>query len=209
MKRVSVSGSPRENVGKKDAKLLRREGLVPCVLYGGEKQIHFSTPEVSFKDIVFTPVACLIELEIEGSTYQAVLQDIQFHPVTDSIIHVDFLLISDESPVKLNIPIKVVGNSPGVIKGGKLQIKLRRLKVKGLPNDLPDVIDINISKLNIGDTFKVGQLKLKNLEFLDPASAVVVLVKSARVLAADTDEEEEGAEAVEGAEGATEEPTAE
>ncbi len=201
MKRVSVSGSPRENVGKKDARKLRREALVPCVLYGGDKQIHFSTPEVSFKDVVYTPVACLIQLEIEGQSYQAVLQDIQFHPVMDNIIHADFLMISDDSPVKLHIPVRLTGNSPGVIRGGKLIIKMRRLYLKGLPHDLPDVIDVDISKLNIGDAFKVGQMKREKIEFLDPASSVVVMVKSARVLTAvDEEEEEEEADSEETAE---------
>ncbi len=191
MKRVSVSGSPRENVGKKDARKLRREAMVPCVLYGGEKQIHFYTPEVSFKDVVYTPVACLIQLEIEGQSYQAVLQDIQFHPVMDNIIHADFLMISDDSPVKLHIPVRLTGNSPGVIRGGKLVTKMRRLHLKGLPHDLPDVIDVDISKLNIGDSFKVGQMKREKIEFLDPVSSVIVMVKSARVLAAADEEEEE------------------
>ena len=204
MKVVSVSGSPRENVGKKDARRLRREGLIPCVLYGGKEQIQFFTPEVSFKDIVYTPEACLLNLEIDGKTYDVVLQDIQFHPVSDAILHVDFLQIFPDKPVKVDIPITMVGTSPGVIKGGKLQVKLRKLKVRALPADLPDTIEVSIAKLNIGDTFKVGQLSLENVEFLDPEHAVVVLIKSARAAMAafGDEEEEETTEAVEGAEGA-------
>ena len=195
MKRVSVSGSPRENVGKKDARRLRREGMIPCVLYGRESQIHFSTDETNFKDIVFTPAATMVNLDIEGKTYQAVLQDIQYHPVNDNILHADFLMISEESPVKIDLTVRLVGNSPGVIRGGKLQIKLRKVKVKALPADLPDMLDVDISKLNIGDTLKVGQLKHKGLEFLNAPNSVIVLVKSSRTMAAAPEEEEtEGAE---------------
>ena len=194
MKKVSVSGSPRENVGKKDAKRLRREGLVPCVVYGGKEQIQFAAPEKEFKDVVYTPEACLIELNIGGKKRNAVLQDIQFHPVTEDILHADFLEIFEDKPVKIDIPVKLSGNSPGVIKGGKLQLKLRKVKVKGLPADLPDQIDVSISKLEIGDAFKVGQLESEKLEFLDPASSVIAMVKSTRVVAPVSEEEEEEAE---------------
>lgn len=195
MKKVSVSGSPRENVGKKDAKRLRREGLVPCVVYGGKEQIQFAASEKEFKDVVYTPEACLVELNIGKKKINAVLQDIQFHPVSESILHADFLEISDNKPVKIDIPVKLSGNSPGVIKGGKLQMKLRKLKVKGLPGDLPDQIDVSISKLEIADSFKVGQLQSEKLEFLDPASSVIVMVKSTRVVAPVAAEEEEEGEA--------------
>ncbi|MEE4176098.1 MAG: 50S ribosomal protein L25/general stress protein Ctc [Bacteroides sp.] len=194
MKKVSVSGSPRENVGKKDAKRLRREGLVPCVIYGGKEQIQFSAPEKEFKDVVYTPEACLINLNIDGKEFNAILQDIQFHPVTESILHADFLEVFDDKPVKIDIPVKITGNSPGVIKGGKLHLKLRKVKTKGLPVDLPDQIDVSISKLEIGDSFKVSQLESDKLEFLDPANAVIAMVKSTRVVAPIADEEEEEGE---------------
>ncbi|MDX9940678.1 MAG: 50S ribosomal protein L25/general stress protein Ctc [Bacteroidales bacterium] len=193
MKKVSVSGSPRENVGKKDAKRLRREGMVPCVIYGGKEQIQFAASEKEFKDVVYTPEACLIELNIDGKKFNAILQDIQFHPVTERILHADFLEIFDNKPVKVSIPVKLSGNSPGVIKGGRLQMKLRKVNAKGLPGDLPDQIDVSISKLEIGDSFKVGQLQSDKLEFLDPASSVIVMVKSTRVVAPiETEEETEG-----------------
>ncbi len=196
MKKVSVSGSLRENVGKKDAKRLRREGMVPCVLYGGKDQIMFTASEKAFKDVVYTPEACLIDLEIDGKKFTAVLQDIQFHPVSENILHADFLQIFEDKPVKVDIPVKLSGVSPGVLKGGKLHIKLRKVKVKGLPGDLPDQIDVSISKLNIGDAFKVSQLESDKLEFMDPANAVIVMVKSTRVVASvgDEEEEEEGTE---------------
>jgi len=199
MKTVSVSGSPRENVGKKDAKRLRREDMVPCVLYGGKEQIMFVTEAKSFKDIVYTPSSCLIRLDVAGKSVDAILQDIQFHPVSEEILHADFLEIFPDKPVKISIPIKIKGNSPGVIKGGKMQIKLRKLLIQALPADLPDEIEIDISKLDIGDAIKVGMLELDKLNFLDPASSVVVMVKSARaaMMAPVGDEEEEG-EAAEG-----------
>jgi large subunit ribosomal protein L25 len=196
MKKVSVSGSLRENVGKKDARRLRREGLVPCVVYGGKEQVHFVTPAVSFKDVVYTPEACLVQLDIEGKQFDAVLQDIQFHPVHDHILHADFLEIFPDKEVKIGVPIKLVGNSPGVIKGGRLQLKLRKLRIQALPANLPDHIDVSISKLDIGDSVKVGQLKQKNITFLDSEVAVVVMVKSTRVIApaaSDDDDETEGA----------------
>ncbi len=206
MKSVSVSGSLRENVGKKDAKNLRRQGLVPCVLYGGKEQVSFSMPELSFKDIIYTPDSCLLKLDIDGKAYDVILQDVQYHPVTDKIIHCDFLQIFPDKPIKIDIPIKVIGNSPGVIKGGKLITKIRKLRVKGLMDALPDTIDVDISRLNINDSVKINQLTVEGLEFLDPANAVVIIVKMTRGagMGEEEDEGEEGA-AEEGAEGAAEE----
>ncbi len=204
MKKVSVSGSLRENVGKKDAKALRRQGLVPCVLYGGEKQISFSLPELSFKDIIYTPDSCIINLDIDGKKYDVILQDAQFHPVNDKIVHCDFLEVFDKKPVKIDIPIQLEGSSPGVISGGKLITKLRKLRVKGLMDALPDRVIINISKLEIGDSVKVGDLDIEGIEFLNPHNAVVVIVKSARaamMAPVDAYEDEEGEEGEEGAEG--------
>lgn len=195
MKTVSISGSPRENVGKKDAKNLRRQDLIPCIMYGGKEQISFTTEEKNFKDIIYTPEACLVKLEIAGTTYDVILQDAQYHPVNDKIIHADFLQIFAEKPVKMDIPIRIKGVSPGVLKGGKLTTKLRKLKVKGLMDALPDAIDIDISKLKIGDSFKVGQLKVAGLEFLDSTNNVVVTVKSTRTSnLGGADEEEEATE---------------
>ncbi len=204
MKSVSVSGSLRENVGKKDAKNLRRQDLVPCVLYGGKEQISFSMPLLTFKDIIYTPDSCLIKLDIEGKVYDVILQDAQFHPVTERIIHCDFLQIFPDKPIKIDIPINVIGTSPGIIKGGKLITKLRKLRVKGLMDALPDTIDIDISKLNISDSVKINELAIEGLEFLDPANAVVVIVKMTRG-AGMGDEEEGEEEEGEGAEEGTEE----
>ncbi len=175
---------------------------MPCVIYGGKEQLHFITPAISFKDIVYTPDACLVLLEIDGKQYNAVLQDIQFHPVSDIILHADFLEIFPDKPVKISVPIKIKGNSPGVIKGGKLHTKLRKLRIQGLPDELPDFIDVDISKLEIGDSVKVEELDVDKVTFLDPEHAVVVMVKSTRTAALGEDEEEdEDAEGAEGAEG--------
>ncbi len=208
MKKVSVSGSLRENVGKKDAKRLRREGNVPCVVYGGKEQIQFFTSEKSFKDIVFTPDACIVKLDIGGKKMEAVLQDIQYHPVTDKVIHADFMEIFPDKPVKMTIPIKITGSSPGVIAGGKMLIKRRRLNVIALPELLPAEIIIDISKLEINDSVVVGEIELENISLLDPENSVIVLIKSARAAMMAPVEPEEGeaegegeGEGEEGAEG--------
>jgi large subunit ribosomal protein L25 len=191
MKTVSMSGSLREGVGKKDAKAIRRQGLIPCVMYGGKEQVTFAVSEPSFKDIIFTPEACLIKLDIDGKSHDVVLQEAQFHPVNGKLLHCDFLQIFTDKPVKMEVPVKLVGSSPGVLKGGKLIVKLRKLKIKGLMDALPDKIEVSISKLNIGDSAKVGQLKLKGIEFLDAANNVIVIVKTTRGAVAGGPEEDE------------------
>ncbi len=203
MKIVSMSGSPRENVGKKDAKMNRKNGKVPCVLYGGEDQIHFLANEKDFKNIIFTPEVCFIDLEINGKQYKATLQDVQYHPVSDNILHVDFLQIIDDKPIIMSIPIKVGGTSPGVLRGGKLAIKMRKLKLKGLADVLPDNIKVDISALDIGDNVKVNSLSVEGVDLLDVPTSIVVAVKASRK-AEDLDETEED-ETETGAEEKTEE----
>ncbi|MFO7873850.1 MAG: 50S ribosomal protein L25/general stress protein Ctc [Bacteroidales bacterium] len=195
MKKVSVSGSPREDVGKNDAKKLRREGNVPCVIYGGKEQIQFYTSEKSFKDIVYTPDACIVQLDIDGKKKEAILQDIQFHPVTERILHADFLEIFPDKPVKMQIPINIKGDSPGVMAGGKMLVKRRRLEIMALPDQLPAEIDVDISAIEINDSVVVGDLNVDNVRFMDPDNAVVVLVKSARAAMMAPVESEEEAEA--------------
>jgi len=194
MKTVSMSGSLRENVGKKDAKKQRKEGKVPCVLYGGEEQIHFAIPERDFKDVIFTPFSYIIELNIAGKKYRAVLKDAQYHPVSDKILHVDFLQIFDDKPVAISVPLNLKGVSKGVLRGGRLIRKYRKLFIKALPKDLPDEILVDITPLGINDSRKVMELKQANIEFLDPPTSIVVAVKSARAVAADEEEPEEEAE---------------
>jgi large subunit ribosomal protein L25 len=197
MKTVSLSGSLRENVGKKDAKKHRREGKVVCVLYGGKEQVHFTIDEMAFSKIIFTPEVYLINLQLNGKEYSAILQDIQYHPVNDKVLHADFLEIFEDKAVTIGVPVKFEGVAPGILAGGKLFKKLRKLRVNGLVKDLPDFIVINIDELGIGDSVRVRDVINKELEFLDTPNAVIVMVKTARGAA----EEEEGEEGEEGAEG--------
>jgi len=194
MKTVSLSGSPRGNVGKKDAKNLRKSGYFPCVLYGGNEQIHFSLEEISFSKILFTPEVYLLDINIEGKTYKAILQDIQYHPVSDKILHADFLQVFDDKELRIALPAKTTGTAPGVMRGGKLTQNLRKLKVKGLVANLPDAISIDVSKLGIADSIKVKDLALDHVEFLDVPTQVVVSVKATRVSASGGEEEESGEE---------------
>ncbi len=209
MKTVSVSGSLRENVGKKDAKEKRKQGLVPCVMYGGEKQFHFYTHELAFRDLIYTPDSSLLKIEINGKSYDAIIQDLQFHPVTDRIIHADFLEISFDKPVKIDVPVKLEGDAPGLLQGGKLHLLLRKVRVKALPQDLPDFISVDISGMDIGDSVKVGSLQYKNLEFLNPPNSVVVIIKTTRASAIGMEPGEEEIEAAEVAEAAEAEEAAE
>ncbi|MCD4737223.1 MAG: 50S ribosomal protein L25/general stress protein Ctc [Bacteroidales bacterium] len=203
MKTVSMSGALRAHVGKKDAKKVRKDGKVPCVLYGGEEQIHFSMDEKDFTRIVFTPEVFLIELTIDGKQYRAVLQDIQYHPVTDSILHADFLEVLADKAVTVGIPVRLEGNSIGVLKGGMLFKKMREIKLRGLVEDFPDFILLNIDNIDIGDAIRIRDIQFDNIQFIDAASTVVVSVKTARGAGME-EEEEEAAEVAEGAEGAEE-----
>jgi large subunit ribosomal protein L25 len=197
-----LSGSPRENVGKKDAKELRQKGLVPCVLYGGEKQIHFFLDERDFAKIVYTPETYLVKITLGGQEIETLLQDIQYHPVTDKILHADFLEVFTDKPIKVAIPIHAVGSSPGVLKGGSLNLIVRKLVVRGFAKDIPDGIDIDISNLDIGDSLRIRDLKVEKLSFIDPDHTVILSVKVTRMaVTAEEDEDEEGVEGEEGEEG--------
>ncbi|MCB0824177.1 MAG: 50S ribosomal protein L25/general stress protein Ctc [Bacteroidales bacterium] len=199
MKTVSMSGSLRENVGKKDAKAHRREGKIPCVLYGGKDQIHFTLDDKEFSKIIFTPEVYIINLKVDGKEHTAILQDVQYHPLTDRVLHADFLQVLDGKPVVIGIPIKLEGAAPGVMKGGKLRKKMRKLIVKGLVDDLPEQIVLSISKLDLNDSIKVKDVKVANLELLDNPNGEIAGVKTARGAGMGASEEEEEGE--EGAEG--------
>lgn len=176
MKSIEIKGFLREGLGKKDSKKLRNEGKVPCVLYGGDEPIHFFAEAGDFRKVVYTPKVYLIDLDIDGTPYKAIMQDVQFHPVDEQILHVDFLKITEDKPVKIEVPILVEGYAKGMRTGGKLKVNLRRLRVKALAKDLPDTIKIDITNLEIGDSFKVGQLELDNIEFLNSKSVPVVSI---------------------------------
>ncbi len=195
MKSITIKGSERESVGKKAAKALRNAGKVPCVLYGGEKPLHFSADESSFKDLVYTPNAHTAIIDLEGGTkLNAVLQDIQFHPVSDQIVHADFYQLFKDKAVTMDIPVQLEGNSPGVRNGGRLLFRKRKLTIKALPDNLPDFFTVNISKLKIGGHIAVASLINKDFTILHPDSTVVVQVKAARNAVVADDEEEAGDE---------------
>jgi large subunit ribosomal protein L25 len=203
MKSITIKGSQRESVGKKATKALRNAGKVPCVVYGGDKPLHFSADELAFRDLVYTPNAHTVAIELDGgSSVNAVMQDIQFHPVTDKIIHIDFYQLFDDKMVTMDIPVRIQGNSPGVRNGGRLLFRKRKLAIKAFPDKLPDFFDVDISKLKIGQNISVASLLNDDFTILHPDTTVVIQVKTARTaVAVDEDEEGEG----EGEEGAAEE----
>jgi len=204
MKSITINGSKRESVGKKATKALRNAGQVPCVLYGGDQPVHFSANYLAFSKLVYTPNAHTVVIAIEGGeTFNAVLQDIQFHPVTDRILHIDFYQLFEGKQIALNIPVKLFGNSLGVKDGGVLRRNNRKLRIKALPVDLPDFIEIDIEPLKIGDKVYVGDLLNENYTFLHSENTVVCQIKTARLAIVDeVEEDEEGIEGEEGAEGA-------
>jgi large subunit ribosomal protein L25 len=195
MKTVQLSGSPRANVGKKDAKAVRNSGNVPCVLYGTGEQIYFSVRGVDMEKIVFSPDVYQIELDLDGTKKKAIIQELQIHPVKDTVQHVDFLELVDDKEVKVEIPVVLTGRSKGVLSGGRLQQVFRRLRVQGLPKDIPASIELDITPLNIGHSIRVSSIQKPGIKVLNASNAVVVSVKMARGAVKVADEEEETAEA--------------
>ena len=205
MKSITINGSKRESVGKKATKALRNAGEIPCVLYGGDKPVHFSAPELAFSKLVYTPNAHTVVIALDnGDTMDAVLQDIQFHPVTDRILHVDFYQLFQDKEIAMDIPIRLVGNSRGVKNGGVLRRNNRKLRVKALPTNLPDFIEIDITPMKIGSKFYVGDLDQEKYRFLHTDNTVVCQIKTARTAIVDEEEEEELEEGAEGAEAGAE-----
>ena len=203
MKTVSLSGSPRENVGKKGAASLRTENRIPAVIYGGKEQVHFSIAENDAKKLVFTPNVYQLEIEVEGKKYNVILQEKQLHPVTDRILHLDFLEIYSDKPFKIKLPVRLTGFSRGVRNGGKLSQNFRTLKVFGLIKDMPEAIEIDITPIRIGQKRRVSDLNIDGLKFLDPSNAVVVGVQTARAAISEEEEEVEEEEGVENKEEST------
>jgi large subunit ribosomal protein L25 len=185
MKSVSISGSPRANVGKKDATALRNAKQVPCVIYGGKEQIHFSALAADFRDLIYTPHVNTVNIDIQGKKYHAIIQEAQFHRVGDQLLHVDFLEIVSGRPVVMSIPVKTTGTSPGVRAGGKLNKKLKTLRVKGLVEKMPDTINIAIDSLEIGGSVRVSDIKIDGLTMLDAPNVTVISVQVTRAVAAD------------------------
>ena len=191
MKTISLSGSLREIVGKKDAKALRKAEMVPCVIYGGDEQIHFATEAKNFKKILFTPECFIINITINGQSYNTILQDVQYHPVTDNVMHADFLLVKEDKPITVVLPLVIEGSAPGVMRGGKLKQPIRKIKVSGLAKDLPENITVNISNLNILDSIKVRDLNIEGVTMVTPGYQIIVEVRAARGAAVAADESEE------------------
>jgi large subunit ribosomal protein L25 len=180
MKNIELKGSLRSELGKKGAKGIRRNELTPCNLYGNGGNINFTVVTKELKDVLYTPNAYIIDLNIDGKHETAVLREVQFHPVTDDVLHIDFFRITEDKPVVIEVPVKLNGTSEGVKQGGKLQLATRKLKVSALAKDLPDSLDIDITSLGLGKTIMVGELEFANLTILNPKSTVVCAVKMTR-----------------------------
>ncbi len=180
MKSIEIQGSLRKTTGKKDSKKLRALKDVPCVLYSKDETIHFSAPFSQFRPLIYTPDVYTVNLVIDGNTYGALLQDAQWHPVEEQLLHVDFLRINENTPIKVNLPIQVEGTAIGIKAGGKMKLNLRNLRVKGLVKDMPDAITLDVSRLDLGQSLKVGDLKLSGIEFLTPKTNVIATVSVTR-----------------------------
>jgi large subunit ribosomal protein L25 len=182
MKSIAISGSRRENVGKRDAKELRYQGKVPAVLYGGQNQIHFSVSATDLKGLVYTPEVQFVDLDVEGMKAHAIIQDLQYHPLTDLPLHVDFLELNENKPAVMEIPVKLTGTSPGVKTGGKLIQKLRKLRVKALPKDMPQYVEVSLESLEVGKSVAIGDLKFDKFSIMNNADDTIISVIMSRAL---------------------------
>ena len=181
MKSITIKGSERESVGKKATKAIRDAGMVPCVIYGGDQPVHFTAEEKAFKNLVYTPNAHTVVIELNsGKKADVILQDIQFHPVSDKILHIDFYALKDDKEIIMEIPVKVTGTSPGVLAGGVLRLNQRRLKVKALPKNLPDFVEANITPLEMGNKLYVTKIETNNFKLMHPDNTVVAQVRISR-----------------------------
>ncbi|MBC6112264.1 50S ribosomal protein L25/general stress protein Ctc [Pedobacter fastidiosus] len=182
MKTIAISGSPRENVGKRDAKELRYEGKVPAVLYGGTSQQHLAVVIADLKDVIYTPEANFVEIEVNGAKTKAIVKDTQFHPLTDILMHIDFLQLFDDKEIVMEIPVKLTGTSPGVKMGGKMVQKLRKLRVKSLPAAMPQSVEVSIEKLEVGGLVRVRDLKADKFVITNTPEDTIVSVGMSRAL---------------------------
>lgn len=192
MRSLEIVGFKRANLGKKNAQELRRDAMVPCVLYGGAEQVHFHVPMIMFRELVYSPNVYEARISIDGTTHRAVLQDYQMHPVSEVLLHADFLELQEGKEVKMDVPVKFVGTSPGVMAGGTLVTKLRKLKVKALPEALPDFVEVNISELELGKSIKVGKVEAQGYRILTDRLAPVATVTIPRALKSQMEEEKKG-----------------
>ena len=180
MKTIEIVGYKRANLGKAQSSQLRDQGYVPCVVYGGNEQVHFYAPMILFRDLVYTNEAHFVHLNIEGEESKAILQEVQFHPVSEILLHADFLKIADDRKIKMSIPTRLVGKAKGVEKGGALVRKRAALKVYGFAKDMPDHIDVDVTELDFHHAIKVADMKMAGLEFLDPKQAAIAAVEVPR-----------------------------
>jgi len=187
MKTIEIVGYKRANLGKSESQRLRNDGYVPCVVYGGNEQVHFYAPMILFRDLVYTNEAHFVHLNIEGEESQAILQEVQFHPVSEIILHADFLKIAEDRKIKMSIPARLIGKAKGVDKGGALVQKRTAFKVYAFAKDMPDHIDVDVTELDFHHAIKVADVKIPGLELMDPkqASIAVVEVPRAAKLAAE------------------------
>jgi len=195
MKTLEIIGYKRADLGKSESKRLREEGNVPCVLYGGDEQVHFYTPMILFRELVYTTEAHFVNLDVEGQEFRCILQDIQFHPVSEIILHADFLQIFDGKNLKMDIPVRLTGQSPGVNTGGTLVLKRRTLRILALPINMPDYIEVDVTELDFGRAIKVAEVKEENFSILDTKIASIAVVEIPRALKAAQAEEAAAAEA--------------
>ncbi|WP_406825268.1 50S ribosomal protein L25/general stress protein Ctc [Pedobacter sp. KACC 23697] len=182
MKTIAISGSPRENVGKRDAKELRYEGKVPAVLYGGKEQQHFAVVIADLRDVIYTPDVNFVEIDVNGVKTKAIVKDTQFHPLTDVLLHIDFLQLFDDKEIIMEIPVKLTGTSPGVKMGGKLIQKLRKLRVKALPANMPQNVEVSLEKLEVGSLFRVRDLQGDKYVITNTPEDTIVSVAMSRAL---------------------------
>jgi large subunit ribosomal protein L25 len=199
MKTIAIEGSLRENLGGSSAKQLRKEGQVPCVIYGGEENIHFYTPENSFKNLLYTPEVYNVEIALDGKKYNCVIRQAQYHAVTDQVEHIDFLELLPKKEVMIRVPVVLKGNARGVRNGGRLKVNLRRLRVKAIPSGLPGQIEIDITDLKIGDTIRVEDIPVDGFIIDHEPTRAICLIQTARNVVEEVEEEEEGEEGEEGA----------
>lgn len=209
MESITITGSKRKSLGKADAKALRNEGLVPCIIYGGKENVHVQIDERAFTKLIYTPYQYIVNLEVDGDTIPVVLKDVQYHPVSDKIIHVDFQQLAGR-PVRMTLPILTKGQARGVLNGGRLRVVRRNVRVQGLPEDMPSFIELDITNLRIGKAIKIGDLNIPGVTFLAAPSQIIVAVRMKRgAVVEDEDETEEGAEGAEAAAEGGEAPAAE
>lgn len=202
MKVIALKGEERSVTGKSLSRKLRKEGKVPCVVYGSGDNKHFSVYQADFKNLVYTPNTYLVKLSLGEEARLAKIQELQFHPVSEEIMHADFYEVDTTKPVKIAVPVKIVGNSPGVRAGGQLQLKIKKLLVEAMLENLPEFIEVNIDGLEIGKSVKVQDISVSNLTLLDSeANSIVSCVVTRAAKSAGSLEDEEGEEGAEGAEG--------